>query len=45
MHNIWECDFVTICIGSWLTLSFASINDDMLDDHYDALGFDTDFVG
>ena len=31
--------------GPRLTLSFIGIDDDMLDKHYNALGFDTDFVG
>ena len=40
-----DCVCVAVVLGPGSPLSFSGINDDLLDDHYDVLGFDTDFVG
>ena len=41
------CGNVYVLLLYWASAhsSFSGIDDDLLDDHFDALGYDTDFVG
>ena len=43
MHDIRECAYVSVVLALARFYSFSGV-DDLLSKHYDALGYDSDFV-